>query len=97
MCIKFHIEWLVKIKQLKLFENMVRMGADRKPRQIMGAWPEDTRTSGRPSKTIMYGIEEKARKNGTVVTELRKFWSDWRDGGDEFRHSWRKKKIKKYA
>ena len=64
----------------------------------MQARPVGRRTRGGSKKTCIEGSKKK--KNGTVVTELRKiagdrkYWGRLTEAPDEIRHKgWRKKKI----
>ncbi|PSN34137.1 hypothetical protein C0J52_26432, partial [Blattella germanica] len=59
-------------RQLKWFGHVVRMDERSKPKQIMEARVEGTRTRGRPRKGYMDRIEDIARKKGKGVGELKR-------------------------
>ena len=66
------------MKQLKQFGHVVRIGDDRKPRQIMETWLQGKEAEKYQEKHVD-GIDERARKNGTGVIELRKIIGNKRD------------------
>ncbi|PSN53532.1 hypothetical protein C0J52_13234 [Blattella germanica] len=59
-------------RQLKWFGHVVRMDERRKPKQIMEARVEGTKTRGRPKKGYMDRIEYIAWKKGKGVGELKR-------------------------
>ena len=68
-----------ELKQKHLVEqirHVIRMGEERKPRQILGAGPIGKRGRGRPRKTWEDVIEELGRQKGKTVREMDKLAKD---------------------